>query len=61
MPLIDTDAATIAPILETLIAQHGIAKVDKALAALLPGRNWNDWQKVQNMARQIANRRKKKQ
>lgn len=52
----DTDAATIEPMLEALIRQHGIERVEADLAVLLKGANWPAWQRVASLARNIANR-----
>lgn len=52
----DTDAQTIEPILESLIAQHGIERVTETLAELMPGRPWAEWQRVANLAANISRR-----
>lgn len=53
----DTDAATIEPLLEQLIRQHGLALVEEHLAILFgPGVSWPAYQRVANLARHVARR-----
>lgn len=42
--------------LEPLIREHGLERVRADLAVLMPGTKWQDWQRVDNLAANIASR-----
>lgn len=52
----DIAGATVEEILEPLVAQFGIEQVLTDLAKLIGSANWGDYQRVENIARNIANR-----
>ena len=49
-------AATVEEMLEPLIVQHGIERVQADLARLVGSARWSDWQSLSNIARNVHNR-----
>ena len=55
---IDTDAATIEPMLAEMIREHGLDAVQETLDALVSSNStrFADWQRVSNLANNVARR-----
>jgi predicted amidophosphoribosyltransferase len=52
--------AQIERVLQKLIEQHGIDKIDEALTPLIAQFKWDDWQRVYNLAHRLSRRKQVK-
>ena len=52
----NSPAATVEALLEPLIVEHGIERVQADLAKLIGSARWSDYQSVSNIARNVHNR-----